>query len=114
MLVRISILLFALAVLAAANEPVHVQGFEGLAQEHCKRFPVELIWRLATGRISELYGPRFKELDGYIRQYIGYGTQRLTKTILTILFSRRHSPRVRRIRTPKHPHKKSHKTIPLL
>lgn len=77
-----------LVSVASASEPIQVDGFKGLAEAHCKQFPIELIWRMATGRISEIYGPRFKEFDGYIRKHVGYGTKSLTKTTSIILDTR--------------------------
>lgn len=50
-----------------------IYGYSGLAVHHCKNFDVESVWRLATGRLSEIHGPRFKEYDAYIRSFVGYG-----------------------------------------
>jgi hypothetical protein len=51
-----------------------VSTFEELAAAHCRSFPIELLYRLSTGRLSEIYGKDFRDIDCYIRQFVNKGS----------------------------------------
>jgi hypothetical protein len=51
-----------------------VDSFEELAEYHCESFPIELLYRLSTGQLAEVYGKKYKDLDCYIRQFVNKGT----------------------------------------
>jgi hypothetical protein len=50
-----------------------VDSFEELGIFHCENFPIELLYRLATGQLAEIYGPDYRDLDCYIRQFVNKG-----------------------------------------
>lgn len=78
-----------------------VDSFEGLAQLHCKESPVELIYRLATGQLAEVYGAGFKDLDCYVRQFVNKGTHLSIQMVKTSLKKRRRTKKTKKIRNKK-------------
>ena len=77
---KATILVILLALLCAVKTITTVSSFKELAAVHCKNFPVELLHRLSTGRLSEQYGKDFRDIDCYIRQFVNKGTFFFTQT----------------------------------
>lgn len=69
-----------LALAYSVSSITTVSSFKELAGVHCQHFPVDLLYRLSTGRLSELYGKDFRDIDCYIRQFVNKGTHWFTQT----------------------------------
>ncbi len=50
-----------------------VNSFEELGRHHCTLFPIETLWRIASGNISDKYGEQYFDFDCYIRQFVREG-----------------------------------------
>lgn len=62
-----------IALIISVTAITTVSSFEELANAHCKSFPIDLLYRLSTGRLSEIYGKDFRDIDCYIRQFVNKG-----------------------------------------
>ena len=74
-----------------------VSSFEEMASLHCNSFPVELLYRLSTGQLSEIYGPDYFDIDCYVRQFVNKGTPSPMQMAKILLSGRRRT----RMRTKK-------------
>lgn len=83
MISKYSILLLLLAAFLAGAATPTVSSFQELAQNHCKNYPIELIYRLSSGQLAEIYGPHFADLDCYVRQFVNKGNLSLTQMART-------------------------------
>jgi len=70
------LLIVLLVLFDAANAIETVDSFEELAEFHCKSFPIDILYRLSTGQVAEIYGKKYKDLDCYIRQFVNKGTNK--------------------------------------
>jgi hypothetical protein len=82
MIVRQILPLLAL-LLVAATAITTISNFQQLAQAHCRSFPIELLYRLSTGQLAEVYGKEFQDIDCYVRQFVNKGITSLTQTART-------------------------------
>jgi len=41
-----------------------------LAESHCKKFPIEILYRLSSGTLAEKYGPKYADIDCYVHQFV--------------------------------------------
>ena len=69
-----TIFVIFIALVYSVTAITTVSSFEELARAHCKAFPIDLLYRLSTGRLSEIYGKDFRDIDCYIRQFVNKGT----------------------------------------
>lgn len=68
-----TIFIVFIALIYSATCITTVSSFKELATAHCKSFPIDLLYRLSSGRLSELYGKDFRDIDCYIRQFVNKG-----------------------------------------
>ena len=73
-----TIFIVIIALIYSVTGITTVSSFEELARAHCKSFPIDLLYRLSTGRLSEIYGKDFRDIDCYIRQFVNKGSYFLT------------------------------------
>lgn len=64
------LLLLIVSNLHLGNSIKTVTSFQELGEHHCQQFPIELLWRIATGSISEKYGEKYFDFDCYVRQFV--------------------------------------------
>ena len=69
-----------LALIGLVMSTERVSSFSELAQSHCDNFDVEMLWRIASGRLSEKYGEQFFDFDCYVRQFVREGKHPVTQT----------------------------------
>ena len=62
-----------IGLFGAAASITQVGSFKELAESLFNEFDVELLWRVASGRLSEKYGEEFFDFDCYIRQFVREG-----------------------------------------
>jgi hypothetical protein len=68
-------LLLVLPLISLQHQDIKtVRNYEELAEHHCSKYPIELIWRVASGFVSEKYGEEFFDYDCYIRHFIRKGS----------------------------------------
>ena len=63
-----------LAFIGTATTITTVSSFQELAQTHCSSFPIDILYRLSTGQLAEVYGANFKKIDCYMRQFVNKGS----------------------------------------
>ena len=80
MIVNLTFLGVLLALIGLVTNTERVTSFSELAQSHCDNFDVEMLWRVASGRLSEKYGEQFFDFDCYIRQFVREGSHAITQT----------------------------------